>query len=256
MNDADAALEWLQDSEGGDDWCGFDPTGWRASVWVLHAMYESEELPGGLTHDDEHQIELASGMVEPQFFGEVNVDELLKDAVVVGAPLGRSSHPGRGWRRLKWAELREQLGLGPLAGYPNHATFPYRSWPANIRPPAEGTLDREQFVRLLEHLAEVSPDGADCECLSFFGRLAFGNLGQDDDQALFRARLSELLAFYDDESETSVGPTNIWPDDRSWFIYSDYDLWGTKISGSDDLIGRLLIDSEIEAAELVDRQSS
>ena len=43
-------------------------------------------------------------------------------------------------------------------------------------------------------------------------------------------------------------PSNIWPADRSWFVYTDYDLWATRISGSQALIDALIEDSEIDAA--------
>jgi hypothetical protein len=247
--DATGLLDWLDGT--GDDFLGFDPLLWEANAWILHALYETDEVPAGLTHDDVHRIERAAGTAAPVATGDARVDavldEILDDAVVIGGSLGKSRAPGRGWRRLRWEELLRRLDAPPLVAYPTYDSFPYRSWPASIRPPAEGSLDREQLVRLVELLGEES--GADADCFAFFARLPFGNLDDDEPQVLYRGPLSELVALYDDE-EAHVGPTNVWPADRSWFVSSDYDLWATRVSGRATLVGRMLADGELEAVEL------
>src|SRR4051794_30389115 len=108
-------------------------------------MYERHDVPGGLSHDGVHRIELAAGTRCERFV--INDVDLDQQGVVVGAALGRTSDPGPGWTRLLWSELAERLGISIFAEwhYPCHRSFPYRSWPANIRPPAEGSLDREQL---------------------------------------------------------------------------------------------------------------
>ena len=45
-------------------------------------------------------------------------------------------------------------------------------------------------------------------------------------------------------------PSNIWPADRSWLVYTDFDLWGTKVSGSAHLVERLVADPELETMRL------
>jgi hypothetical protein len=35
-----------------------------ASVWLLHAMYETADLPAGITHDDVDRIERAAAVSE------------------------------------------------------------------------------------------------------------------------------------------------------------------------------------------------
>jgi hypothetical protein len=47
--EATKALEWL---DGIDGLCGYDPKVWGRDVWVLHAMYEADDRPGGLSHDE------------------------------------------------------------------------------------------------------------------------------------------------------------------------------------------------------------
>jgi len=37
--------------------------------------------------------------------------------------------------------------------------------------------------------------------------------------------------------------------DRSWFLYTDWDLWGTKVSGSQSLIDELISDPDLETLE-------
>ena len=39
--------------------------------------------------------------------------------------------------------------------------------------------------------------------------------------------MRKLDAFLDDP-ECYGSPSNIWPNDHSWFVYTDWDNWGTK----------------------------
>lgn len=52
-------------------------------------------------------------------------------------------------------------------------------------------------------------------------------------------RLGDAETLYD-ESEADFSPSNLWADDRSWVLRTDYDLWATKIAGSPALINALL----------------
>jgi hypothetical protein len=42
----------------------------------------------------------------------------------------------------------------------------------------------------------------------------------------------------------------VWPDDRPWLTFTDEDLWATKVSGSRELIERLMADDELETVAL------
>jgi hypothetical protein len=125
-------------------------------------------------------------------------------------------------------------------------SFPYTSWPANIAPPGEGSLDREQFVRLLEHLAAITPKGDRLPCFAFYAMVMVGEYEHD---TIFTCELRQLIDLYDEE-DLPGSPNNIWPSDRSWLVYTDADLWATKVSGSGDLIEGLLADRELEAISL------
>src|SRR5579862_9991445 len=68
-------LEWLEGRFPGVDITGYPATGWDASVWIPHAMYETDQLPGGLTYDDLARIERDAGASEPS--GRPALDDLL-----------------------------------------------------------------------------------------------------------------------------------------------------------------------------------
>jgi hypothetical protein len=227
---------------------GYDATGWDATVWVVHAMYETDEIPGDLTHDEAWRIERAAGASEPEF-GIPKLDEFLAETTLTGARLGGSAWPGPGWRRLFWHELAARLDVDPygLDVPPCDRSFPYTSWPLSITPPAEGSLDREQFLFLLDHLAEASRDGNQTVCTAYRAPLASWDWPEED-HTVFECELRELIGLY--ESEGHGAPSNIWPDDRAWFTYTDWDLWATKVSGSQDLIARILEDDELEGVIL------
>jgi hypothetical protein len=188
IEDAERALEWIRAAARlGDDFTGFDAHGWERSVWILHAMYETHELPGGLSHEDIRRIEEAAGTRIPE-------EDPLKDVISTAVA-------------------------------------------------TEGSLDHEQFVRLLSALAAVETAG---EVFAFYGKAASGDF---DTQTLFYGELDGLLELYRDQSLPG-SPSNFWPVDRSWFIYTDYDLWATKISGSKELIDALSDDDELETVTL------
>jgi hypothetical protein len=216
---------------------GFDPSGWDAQVWILHAMYENHSLPNDITHKDARKPTTYAG-IDLEASGGMLVENL-----------GGSQSPGRGWVRLRWDELARRLQVDPFAadGVPSFASFPYESWPLNIQPPPEGSLDREQFARLLHHLAQLSPNGEQEECHAFYAVLREHSFAE---HVVFRCNLRELSLMYEGEHDGS--PTNIWPCDRSWFIYTDWDLLATKVSGSRELARRVLADDQLEAVTLAD----
>ncbi|MFC9586247.1 hypothetical protein ACFVJ8_25980 [Streptomyces yangpuensis] len=45
-------------------------------------------------------------------------------------------------------------------------------------------------------------------------------------------------------------PSNLWAQDRSWVLCTDYDLWATEVAGPPALIEALLNDPELEAVRL------
>lgn len=218
------ATGWLRELCG-DGLTGFMPPPMPDAVWVLNAMYEHERGPS--------EKSLGS---------------------TAGGGLGRARHPGPGWRRLRWAELARRVGdpVVPAGTMPCFRCFPSLrqggGWPPGIIPPAEGSLDRETWTRLIGVLAECGPAGPDTPCFAYYNPLTLG--AEDFENLHVRAgRLGDAEILYD-HSEADFSPSNLWAEDRSWCLCTDYDLWATKVAGPPALIEALLGDAEIEAIRL------
>ncbi|MEW2028938.1 hypothetical protein AB0901_00220 [Streptomyces roseifaciens] len=122
------------------------------------------------------------------------------------------------------------------------------SWPVGIRPPTEGSLDRETWSQLIEILQRYSPAGPDTCCLAYYNPLMMRTFDFDNLHVL-SGRLGDAQVLYDID-EPDFSPSNLCPEDRSWIVYTDYDLWGTKVVGPTAPIDALVCDTEIEAVRL------
>ncbi|MEU8135629.1 hypothetical protein [Streptodolium elevatio] len=220
------ATAWLLELCG-DGVTGFMPPAMPDSAWVLNAMYEREHAPG---------IALDIGGTAP------------------GGGLGRAENPGPGWRRLRWAELARRTGnpVVPEGLLPCYRCLPFSPKEGSRLPdialPTEGSLDRETWNRLIGILAECSPAGPDTPCMAYYSPLLLGVA--DFDNLLIRSgRLGDAEVLYD-HPEVDFSPSNLWAEDRSWVLCTDYDLWATKVAGHPDLVDALLNDTEIEALRL------
>ena len=204
-------------------------------------------LPAGITYEEERRIQEGAGVTNPHAAEGTPIGDLLKDATLTGGGLGWSASPGPGWERLRWRELADRLGVDPFAidVPPCFRSFPYKSWPVSIAPPSEGSLDFEQFMLLVELLGSVGGDADEFPCFAYYSPLA---TAEYDEERVFAGSRSSLGDFCNDGSWGS--PSNIWPEDRSWFVYTDWDLWATKVNGSHDLIERLREDEKLETVQL------
>jgi hypothetical protein len=242
--DSDDALRWVRsaarDPTAGET-AGFDLEGWEDSAWVLHTMFEDPRIEAGLSYQDVHRKDLNAGAVAPLVVGNINVDD---KAILTGIPLGRTEDPGQGWIRLRWTDLASRIDA-PMArcGYPPcHRWFPGPSWPANVRPPSEGSLDRTALQALLEVLARYSQGGLSTPVTGYYVTMATRAW---DHARVFAGRLEEVEGLYDDDAVVA-SPTNFWSSDRTWFVYTDWDLLGTKVSGSADLVDGLRDNPDLE----------
>jgi hypothetical protein len=141
----------------------------------------------------------------------------------------------RPWRRLHWRTLASRLRLD-LDGDELARTaswFGYRSWPASIEPPCEGSLDRASFHGIIECLLAVSPQGKRTSCRAFHEPT-----GWWQQPAVIDAPLDRIPTF-GSTPQQRFSTSNFWPLDRSWFVYTDYDLSATRVSGSPHLLALL-----------------
>jgi hypothetical protein len=240
-------VAWLEGS--GDSLTGYDAVGWEANAWILHAMYDASSFPASLSHDDVYRIERAAGTIVPDDL-DVFVEELVPEAILTGRWSGRSEHPGPPWERLLWRDLARRLGIDSFSGarMPLPARFGYRSWPASIEPPAEGSLDHEQFLRLLAHLEAHEPAGSSARCYALYAAATSG-VGEE---AIYAGELGGLASLDDDDDEEDIpgAPTDLWPPDRSWLVYTGFDVCATRVGGSRERIERALDDPELETVVL------
>lgn len=229
---------------GGDEIVGFSLDPQARSVWILHAMYERTDGDLGLSHDEVHRIELAAGTRNRTVIAGEDLDE---NTSVTGGDLGWTAHPGPGWQRLRWSELAERLnepmlrpGHGPFYGCFPGARIDGSSWPASIQPPGEGSLDVESWRRLVAILQRHTDPGT--ECFAFYGLMATPDWKEPH---LHRGSVAHLNDI--ERLDYGFSPSNLWPSSRNWFVHTDYDLWGTRVWGSEDLLEPLARDDRIEA---------
>jgi hypothetical protein len=228
-----ASMTWLADRPGDEAATGYDAAGWESSTWILHAMYENASLIGLGTHDELHRRRLDAGDIAPLIIGDVNLDG---QTTVTGTPLGFVVRPGSPWRRVRWSDyLAGTPGQAPERTHPpSDSWFPHRSWPVAVQPPPEGSLDEESLDALLETLSRHSTSGPSTDCFAFYACLAAGDF---DSLHVWRGQLSAIPELIQHRGGSyQFSPTNMWASDRSWFIWTDYDLAGTKVSGSKALV--------------------
>lgn len=213
---------WLRDLDP-DAVLSFAPRAWPADSWVLHGMWEEPAV--------------APEPIEPASGRSVIVE-------VVGF-----ASPPHGWRRLRWRELAERLDAHLAGTYEGRLVPPcFRwfdmVWPATIWPPSEGSLDRPTGDRLISLLTEHTEGGADAPCVVYYSGAGFP-FGEWEPTVLLGPLRAVLDAARHSGNHT-VTPDNIWPVDRSWLITTDYDLWGTRVAGSTELVAALEADPELE----------
>ncbi|WP_146116749.1 hypothetical protein [Microbacterium sp. MYb64] len=244
----DGAVEAIDWFAGGAEipelFAGVDAHGWDADVWLLSAMYVNHSLPSGLTHDEVHKIQLSAGVEAPLVIADVNLDET---TVVQGGGLGFSPTPGPEWSRVRWADYSPDLDrIAREAKVPPcFRWFPPGSWPANVLPPDEGSLDESSFRALVATLAEQS-GGFGAEITALYADGASGDWAGEQSPHVWRgpfAAIDELIERF------GCTPSNFWPADRSWFVYTDYDLWATKVSGSRSLIHALKSNVDLDSID-------
>jgi hypothetical protein len=239
-------IRWLVSSAGGERIAGYELDQWPDSTWVLHAMYESPVLRGLGTHDEWRKRQLAAGAFVPLIVGDSNLDEMGTDT---GIGLGYVARPGKEWGRLSWHDYMQRTrAIGPSCDAPPcFRWFPRGSWPVAIQPPPEGSLDEESFAGLIDVLGRTSGQGTDTECVAYYAPLAAGDF---DHPHVWRGPLRSLPELLEDfGGPYGSSPSNFWCADRSWFVWTDWDLEGTKVSGSHEVVAAVRASDVLETIE-------
>jgi hypothetical protein len=238
----DSLVAWIRARTDEDNLTGLDATGWPASTWVLHAMHERRDLRSGLTCDDVRRLRLMR-RDQPQ----TPIDDGDLDALLALQELEFEWHGRLGpeWTRLTWREQAERFGitLGHPEFSPGGHWLPAESFPANVMGPSEGSLDVDSMDWLLRCLAEHEAQGQDTACFALYAPLQSFEF---DELLLFTGPLSAIPSLVDSKHGRWATPNNFWPEDHSWFVFTDYDSWATKVSGPESLIQRLRSDPDLE----------
>jgi hypothetical protein len=244
--DAERWYAWLRERSHEDTGCtGFDAGGWEDSTWVLHSIFEQPGGDGGVTHDDLLRAALRSGDIVPRSEGERILHER---CTTIGSSMSMST-PRPGWLKLRWRALAERLAIDLSNNRypPCYRWFPYSSWPATLHPPNEGTLDRTCLGELVDALASSSGSGRDTPCMAYYSPLANG--ARFDQICIYEVALGEIVKLVRPLGHQQGTPNNFWPVDESWMVFTDHDLWGTKVSGPRGLIDALRASRDLECID-------
>lgn len=235
-------LSWLRERTDQVNLTGLDVSGWSAETWVLHAMYERSDLRADLTRDDVFRLRLSR-----RDHPEVAVDDRDVDALfdLWQQEYDWRARPGPEWSRVPWAELASRLGLalGRPALPPGAEWFASSRFPARLQGPVEGSLDVASLDGLVRCLAEHESLGLDAACVALYSPLGSNEF---DEIVLFEGPVGSLPSLVDPSQGRHSMPNNFWAKDHSWFVYTDVDLWATKVSGPESLIARLRVDPTLE----------
>ena len=248
-------LGWLISRGRGDlpYFTGSDASGWEDSVWILNSFYELP-VEGALpTYGEIHKSRIAAGGEEPLILSGSNLREITPGTSM---GLGYERRPSADWRRRTWSEMLVQFPRPrPADGPPPcHSWFLGHEFPVNIELPTEGSLGEEDFTELINVLTHHSPAPT---CSIYFANV-FSSVDDPRKAPVYDAHLMDLPALLKEAAQDHqvFTPANIWPPDRSWLVYTDYDLWATKVSGSTELINEFRTNSLLETLDWAPAQAT
>lgn len=138
--------------------------------------------------------------------------------------------------RLRWVELARRLNLPfvpTLSSRSFTRQFAGGSWPRRLIGPEEGNLagsDRDALASILRRHTDVD------RCLFHVWLLAT----EEWNDLLFEGILDDALLFPEKVPGVRFTPTHWFPEDRTWFVCTDYDLTFTLVGGSKGLVDELM----------------
>lgn len=174
---------------------------------------------------------------------------ILHDATVatVATVATDALDPKNGHRtRHRWRDLtdRDLVAAAAASDFPPNAMHLLKgcNWPdATIE---EGVFEGESQTALLNLLKAFS--GAQADCFAFFGKVTAHDY---DRLTVLEGPLAAITTLRRAELFNEVSPSNWWPTDRSWFVWTDYDLTTTRVSGPRTLIQQVRAHPALETVD-------
>jgi hypothetical protein len=153
-------------------------------------------------------------------------------------------------KRIRWKELADQckLTFHPEITVDSFTrSFPGGSWPRYLIGPEEGRLENGTCREIVRTIALCNSDfEVQQNCFFHYDLIATNTFEVD---LLFEGNLIDVFQTQNDERVHGT-PTHWWPEDRSWFLCTDWDLPFTLVGGASKLIERLISNPELEAIEV------
>ena len=197
------------------------PPVFTAYCKLFHPIHEDVSIRNhAVTWDEEKRGNTAPSETEP---GKKALAAILRDSVLVGRCSGVEETQDA---RVLWHTLAERYGLVFNPEFNPESfrkVFKTGSWPRYLLGPAEGTLDRKTCEALISVLKPFS------HSQSIYFR--FSDSLMNDLAHLYRGDLDDLTTFLT-KPHFGGTPECWWPEDGSWFVFTDWDLTFTLIGGS------------------------
>ncbi|MGM8216436.1 hypothetical protein ACLIA0_12775 [Bacillaceae bacterium W0354] len=116
--------------------------------------------------------------------------------------------------------------------------------------PDEGTMD-EMTLRQLVSVLECFCIGKACFFYYEVLKLIYSVGLESGEELFYKGKLEEVFSLYKMGDQMEIGsPTYWWCEDKSWCIYTDYDMDFSIVGGSDEIVDALLSNNELECIEV------
>ncbi|WP_287901568.1 hypothetical protein [Arthrobacter sp.] len=232
VENPEVVMKWLLDSPLSDPSTGLETSDWQATTWILHAMYSVDlsYVPSPELLDRSRFYPLIDdGPLKPgndlrAYAPDSNLTGYQGHRVLWSEYFGRTEHelarkyrPGLGWFNAR-----------PVA-------------PAMIFPP-EGSMDPVSFTALLKILDQQPTT----ECFVYYASLPADDFSKHH---LWTGQVKEVWSLVSGEAYDFT-PTNMWASDHSWFTLTNYDLQGTQVCGTENLIEQVRHCQDLETIDI------
>lgn len=148
-------------------------------------------------------------------------------------------------RRRRWRDITDAdlAAVSRASGWPPNSTYSNLRWP-DIEV-EEGVFGGESLAALLDIVGEFS--GPDVACLAYYGMVP---ANEYERLTVLEGALSAIGGLTRNEALfRGLSPSNWWPADRSWFVWTDYDLTTTRVSGPRALIEMVRSHPQLETLD-------